>query len=760
MSHLFISYSRKHEAIVSEVAEILKEQGISIWQDVSGKASGIPFSTKWFEVIEDALYNSAGAIIFDSAEWRKSDPCKREFDIIEKNSIPYKTVNLEDGTNAQTMAYDIVSWYEHYVSNEENDARTWLFAQARSFQRNKAAATYSKPKAKRIGEAFAHYRYLCACRYLLREERYVENNPEFALAIDGFLKMAKRKIVVRQTTKALGLLLAFSAVTAAWIGIELFSELVERSEASTTSRILINTTYRVAEYNPINAMSLLSSPAFFDPNQSLFLMQSAMLEFGSRVLPTSFFPNGSYEADAFKRDFVVQESSNFVVTLSETNGSVFVTDIEKDVTRQLLLDCRPSDYSLNDDETLLALAAANRAYVFDLRTSTFPTSLEFNFESIEKIGWREDQIFGITQRGNVVVWDNPIAPQINSRSNLGDSAMYLDDNGEMTALYIDEGSLIVNSGNVETVFPLKLNGVLDAQRVAISNDRTVAALSYAPADSDVDHIVIVDVTSGEIVSDYSTETSITDFVFSADDRFIVAACFGFRGIVKIDLSDGSTQFSGHSEVQNFAIALYGDRYLVADAFGRLAQYNSSLEQVGDWISVTNTPVPTRQIAVAAERGFVFTANRGGASLGRSARTSLADGNQNIFISQSGENVVSTTAVAVSPDENFVAFAYPDGQIWIYDVRAMNALWADRSIAEPVITLSFSADSDTVYALGSSGTIYSFCIEAVWPVPSAEYTVYFWQLYVNRAVEKHRQMYDLGLSYITPCSFIQHSIQNE
>ena len=58
MDHIFISYSRKDEEQVNAFVERLRGFGFEVWQDVSGKRSGIPYSVKWFEVIEEAIYTA------------------------------------------------------------------------------------------------------------------------------------------------------------------------------------------------------------------------------------------------------------------------------------------------------------------------------------------------------------------------------------------------------------------------------------------------------------------------------------------------------------------------------------------------------------------------------------------------------------------------------------------------------------------------------------------------------------------------------
>ena len=62
MNHIFISYQRSSEAWTTELAGRLREKGIAVWQDLSGKETGIPYSVKWWEIIEQALYRADGAV--------------------------------------------------------------------------------------------------------------------------------------------------------------------------------------------------------------------------------------------------------------------------------------------------------------------------------------------------------------------------------------------------------------------------------------------------------------------------------------------------------------------------------------------------------------------------------------------------------------------------------------------------------------------------------------------------------------------------
>jgi len=74
--------------------------------------------------------------------------------------------------------------------------------------------------------------------------------------------------------------------------------------------------------------------------------------------------------------------------------------------------------------------------------------------------------------------------------------------------------------------------------------------------------------------------------------------------------------------------------------------------------------------------------------------------------KSREHVDSNTAAAVSADEEFVAFGYPDGMIRIYETAQLYMACERRLIGEAVSALQFAPDRSSLYVLGESGTIYT------------------------------------------------------
>ena len=750
MNHIFVSYSHKDKDIVSGVVTVLRQEDMDVWQDDLGKSSGIPRSTKWREVIENALYSASGAIIFDTEKWHKSPNCIEEFDIITKNSIPYLRVFPAVDTDTSDIVSDILQWYNYSVGIEENKVRTWLFSEAYSFQQSKNRY-HLIPRMKKIREAIDYLSELRDYRDQVDEERYAEKNPEIGKAISRLLKSARQRTVISLLTKIFFWVLVVSVVFFGYIISRVFPEMLEKSNTRGTTDAAMGVVYDTAEYDPIAAMSLLSMPELYDPHL-VFVMQQLMVELDSVHLPVSFYPAASHEAAGYRSLPAAKTNSRFTVDISSTNGKVYILDLKLNTTKQLLLSCRPSDYCFSSDNRYLAVAAANKAAVYDLHGSLFPVALSYNFEDIQQIGFADNQVFVVTVTGNVVIWDNPITPKIHSR-NLNEGSVFSGDNGYACAVYIDGTDLIYNNNNIEKIIPLSVDGKFDLHQITVSHDHRLAAAAYSTNDSDVDYILVLDLINERIISDYSAESVIGDLVFSLDDKTIVAACYDGKGIVKIGLMSGEIEFSNPSGFQNFTITTYRDMYLVTDINGWMMKYSAELGQIGDLFRVIPISVPAKQLAVSEKYGVAFTANRGGNTFTGCARTGLSSGRQDLFILPADQTMFSNTSVTVSHDGNYVAFGYPSGQVRVFEVRCMSMLWKNDSIAESVCALSFSGDDKSIHALGASGTLYTLKAENLAVVPEEDQLTAYWQGYIDKAVDKHQSMYALGLTYITPDSFI-------
>lgn len=751
MSHLFFSYSRRDEAMASRVAAALREQGIEVWQDISGKGSGIPFSTKWFEVIEEALYSASGAVVFDTDAWRASTPCAQEFALIQKNDMPCLAAVSAFGEDPDRIIAETLAWHAGAVENEENEMRTWLFTRAHSYRKSKRGRQLV-PRARRLREARDLLEDLRDCRRLAAERHYAEKNPEIAPAISGFLSLARRRTIAGQLFKALGVLFGAAAVVTAIVGAGVLPQLLDQTDAAYRADAVLGTARDVAEYDPVAAMSILSSPSWLDPAEDLFSMQRMMVALEGVHFPAAFYGRDTAEAAGFRALPPGGESPRFTVSPSATSGRLLVHDAERGTTGQVLVACAPADWAIDGDGRFLAVAAANKAYLWDLAAGLAPMELAYNHEDIERIGFAEGQVYALTAKGNVVLWDNPVLARQADRGPLSDGTLFTGADGRVAAAYIDGTNLILDDGGGETEIPLPADGSLGGQ-VAVSPDGRSAAVPYTPADSPEDHVLIVDLAGRAVLADHPAGSDISGLAFSADGGAVLAACIDGSGIVRIDLADGGLAFSEPSGAQNTLVARCGDTYLATDAGGWATRYDAGLNQMGDPFRVARVSVPLKQIAIAEEQGYVFTANRGGNQLSGCARTRLSDHAQHIFLPAADDSVVSSTAVALSPDGQFVAFGYPNGQVCVWDASAMNLVWSGHHISESICALALSAEGQ-VHALGASGSLYALDAGPLAAVPGEDGAAEYWKRYTDEALEIHRKMVDLGLTCIAPEAFIQ------
>ena len=750
MAHIFVSYSRKDIAVVSEVVDSLKKSGLDVWQDISGKGTGIPFSTKWFEVIEDALYTSSGAVIFKSEAWEKSNPCAKEFALIDKNAIPFIEVDASD--SAENIAMQILPWFSDAVETETNQSRTELFSRAYRYKKNKRGY-HLVPKVKKIIDAFEYLLELRDLRKQITDEGYADKNPEITKSMFAYLRFMKRRILMRQLTKIFGLLVAASAIVIVYVGARVLPIVFAETTLDNQMRARFSEAYRIGKNDPIAAMSVLRSSSLIDPGKSaaLFSMHRLMLKLEKTNFPVAFFPQGSSEAADYKNRAAVKPNDRYEITLSGISGQIVVRDKTTDTLKTVMLPCVPSEYAFSEDSSCFAVSAANRVYVMDLANGFAPAELSYNFEDVGEIGFDGNRVYIVTVKGNAVVWNNPIRAVVNNRKNRNDGLIYAGGDGQPVAIYFDGNDFIINRGNTETIIPIMVDGVISAQHIALSNDRQLCAFSYMPDDTDLSRVLIIDLEAREVVADYSAEADIVGLAFSQNDKAIAAACFDGRGVVRIDVENGNTVFSKPADDQFYGIAAYSGGYLLTDYYGWMVMYDANLNQVSDWFNISGfVSAPMKQVAVSEKYGVVFTANRGGNRVGGCVRTSLSGYGQNIFFLMADDTVSSNTSVAVSSDGEFVAYGYPNGQICVWESKEMWVSWYDQSIPESITALAISPDNMLIYALGASGTVYTLETGGLSLVPEeAEQRQAYWQTYSDRAYETGSLMYDLKLTCIHP-----------
>lgn len=751
---------------MTRFAEGLRKQRFEIWQDIAGKRSGIPYSVKWFDAIEEAIFTASGAIIFDTEPWRRSVPCQKEFQLIQETALPVMYISMDRLLSEEAnVIHEAVLWCRKQIDSKENGYCRWMVSGAYRVYKELPIEAYF-PAGKRL---IHNWLWLRECRRIAGQKDF---HGPWRQSLEQFLRQAKRRLLGNAAARALIGTLLFVGIGWILVVTEISQMAKVLNDTTSTGSIFASELQRIGEYDPVQAMQMVKEysaaideytqrvkefgdkeyilknqgDAFADyVSRDYYNQNSVLAGLISRSYPIAFYESVSDCPVDLSSASKEQVGGRYTISLSEDTAQVFIFDREQDTTRQLLLAAIPEMYCFSDDGQELAIAAENEVYVYDLLGEAPPRPLAYNFETICGLALYEDKIYATTESGHVIVWDHPFLKRTLHRQNLASGELIPLDNGQAMAVYTDGGCLIKNVNNSEEVYPLPFEEI-DPDNISVSADHALAAVSYRPVESSTDWIGLVDLASGTLRQTYDTGYRIAGYTFSEDDSALIITCCDRNRIARLDLETGGIQESTEAMASEpFSIAAAHGRILVCDIFGVLTIFNNALEQEGDSRSI-GYPAPQRQLAVSQNWECLLTAGRGGNVIGGCCRTELSRDEQPIFVPVVEEPMTSTTSVAVTDGGDYVAYGNAGGAVYLWDVGAMEQVWNGHCVPESIVRLSFSRNLETLFALGSSGTIYEMDLTGVLTecVPAEPESI--WRMQTQKADEITQNMYDLGLFY--------------
>lgn len=764
MNHIFISYSRRNETQVTRFVESLRKQRLEIWQDINGKRSGIPYSVKWFDAIEEAIFTAAGAIIFDTEPWVRSVPCQKEFHLIQETALPFMYVSMDRLFSEEAdVINEAARWCEEQIKSQENGYCRWMVSGAYRVYKKLPVEAYF-PAGKRL---IHNWMWLKECRRIFRQKNF---HGPWTESLQPFLRKAKNKLLGNAVIRAL--IGTFLVMAICWVMVvaEIYQMAKISNDTTSAGSVFASKLQRIGEYDPVQAMQLMKEYSeaieayaqnvrdfgnneYFLKNQGdvfanyvsrdYYNQNRVLVDLISRKYPTAFYESVSDCPVDISRISKVQEGDQYMISLSDDTAQAFIFDRRQNITRQLLLAAVPEVYCFSDNEQELVIAAGNEVYVYDLLGEAPPRLLTYNFENICDLALYQNRIYATTENSHVIVWDNPFLKRMIYRQNIASGEIIQLDDGHVMAVYTDGGCLIKNVDNSEEVYPLSFEGIYP-NNISVSADHVFAAVSYRPSESSTDWIGLVDLTNGTLKQTYDTGCQIAGYIFSEDDGSLIITCFDRKKIARIDLETGNIQESlGDTAFEPYSIVASHNRILVCDIYGMLTMFNDALNKVGNSRSI-GYPVPQTQLAVSQRYECLLTAGCGGNVLNGCCRTWLSSDEQAIFVPVIGEPMISTTSVAVTNGGDYVAYGNAGGTVYIWDVGAMEQVWNEYCIPESIVNMSFSNDFEALFVLGSSGTIYEIDLTDVITkcVPAEPESI--WQMHMQEADKIIQKMYELGL----------------
>lgn len=710
--------------------DVLRKEGITLWQDNSGSANGIPFSTRWMETIEQAIYMAGGALVFRSDNWEKSVPCRKEMEIITKCDVPYLELAPDPAAMDPHRYIELVKAFrDEKVLTDENRRRTELFHNAYE-TRSGMDPIHLVKSTRGITGALKYLRTdIKAYQSDVRGRGYEELNPDIYPYMKKYVSFAKRTARFRIVRRITGAAAAFIIIITALI-IGIFVPFTEKT-TQLEHKIANLVTVFASEYSwerdqdPVRWMkdlTMLGSGDYTeqDPDSGVMVPLNRLgAETADMILPCLVVEKTDSRYESLLGAESANTSEYYEAELSENTGSIYVTDLSTGTRRTLAAGSAPSCFAWSPDGRVLAYSAGSDVYAYDAAGHSYPVLLPENFDQVVRVKYAELEgegrcIAAVTVEGRIVVWKDPFEYTAKDKgegtltedASLARGVRYgiFTGSDDPAAVYIDGGNVVMRTEDN------RYSGQLEADDIGaftLSHDDCMIAYSFSRGNDW--EIMIADISSLQnnsnvrTVQHVKTEHEPTDLAFSNDDKSIYASASGCS-MLRVDTVSGQVVYSGQ-DTNASAICAWGDNWVIADNRSNCYIYNSDMEPISESIEMNGSMVPCFDAVTDESHGYLFTVNRGATNNTGCTRVDLGSKEHSAFIFDPGKMIASNTAVAVSEDDEYVAFGYPDGSIRVFETVSMQLVEEKRCLGEAVSALKFSGDGSTLYMLGSSGNIY-------------------------------------------------------
>ncbi|MDO5118714.1 MAG: toll/interleukin-1 receptor domain-containing protein [Coriobacteriales bacterium] len=740
ISHVFVSYSRRQEAEVTRLVQELRRRGLEVWQDVSGGRSGIPYSTKWFSQIEDAIHTASGALIIDSPTWRESSACSDEQNMIASCRLPVCTIEASRLlTEFGQVVQEVMDWFRTDVDTDDNEYRTVLLT--RSFRYDKRGGGRDLvPKTKGPRETLTALRELGEVK-----EDLVEFDDDVVQSCLRYCSYARRVLLVRVICAALIALVGAAAIPVAKGAFDVYQGITDSSDKNAQAAAYASFLRAETKTDPAYALYLLDDEAalgVFDPEEHFIIMQQAMMGLYATNYPSGYWKAGSAEATQASSYVQSQVADDSLVTV-RTDGRVLVHNATTGADESFLVDGKPDAWCTSASGGEVVVAADHLAYVYVIGSLVEPAVLRGNMERIESVGMDGRTIYALTERGNVVTWENPFLPSVTQRPGSAvTNAVVAEGAHGPVAAFIDGQQLVLSADGTEHMVDLAPYGAIQ-QYFSFSPEADRLAVLVRD-DAGANAVCVVEVPSGRVLNSYALDVPVYGLCFAKDGASVVLARSDYGGIACVSLADGTVTYSEESGLIGYNVVPYRDGYVLSDVYGEYVLYNAQMKLASDVLLLMSVNVPARQVAVCDNQGFAFTAHRGGNHMMGCTRVRLADGTYSMITVPTNDGMVSNTSVATSADGSLVALGYPDGSINVWDAQHLDMVYWQRQLAEQVSAVAFSGDGRTLYALGGTGSVYTFDLGSALDFYDSNDYPGTWQRYVEQGEKLRGKLEEMGL----------------
>lgn len=701
MNHVFISYSRKDEAAVTRITSALKEKGYPIWQDISGPASGIPFSTKWFDIIEEAVYSASGAVIFDSPNWRQSDPCQQEYRLMQKTGVSehLTVISVADiDEHFEEILDDTEDFIQRIQNDRGNDYRALVFSAAYAMK-NGADPHQLVETHSGIRSGFQYL--MLIIRMFAEREDLKDYDPDFYPYLDRYLKFALRSSLSRVFSLVFGILLiaaiAVYAIPARNVlhqgGFKTRSAINDDAAVMNMKKLRYKDLITaVTEFNQMNAFSVI-----YDTLPSVVANTVQLLH---TDMPVMVKLNDSEELLTEKSSGL---SDRFLLSFSEQTGAFYISDLLNDTSRTVSTPSKVTSYVWNHNGTYLCYACGRDVFIMSPYTYTMPMRFSESIYPVSDIGFYmiegKEQIVCIS--GTLaLVYDIPFAERIIAREDIRQGKLL---NTEGTAVYISDNRIWLNQNNKETQLDIGLSEQAVLHELAVYQNSYLAAAYVLSGES---HLLIYDLSRGVPLNDLTMDEDISQIVFCEDGSRVFAVCSD-NHLHVID-TEGTEVNDIETDERILSICPYRNGIAV-QLETYLAFYDRDLKMKKKNSIQTETYSSLNDMAASADDHLYMAENAAGKHIAV-VHTDVSGKKQETVYYDTEQNYAETVSVSVTDDAQYVLFGYDDGTIRIFADNGRYMLYEDRPLCESAVDQIFNPQTNELIILGASGTVYHLSIE--------------------------------------------------
>lgn len=709
MNHIFISYSRKDIDVVNQIVKKIRNAGVDVWQDISGPGTGIPFSTKWFSVIEEAIHMAGGAVIIRSDSWEQSTPCNNEMNIIKRCDLPYieiSPISIHDDIDA--VLARIMSFFENSVKTKDNEKRTDLFAAAYEIKSGVNPSRLINNTKNFVASFVSNISDYFNYRRLIKKRQYRSLNTELFPYINKFLRALARTMLF----KTIGVVAVFLLVITAFIFIRAIPEAMEigseKNQDTYYGQSIAAKITSAKKYDPILAMGIAEE---LDEKYLTVSSYYSLCTSGTQLmedrLPEIILTPKDKEYETIMSAESYKSSDFFKAESSIDSGGIIITELKSGNKRTINTTSKVNCIAWDKSGEILAFSTGVKVFVFDAVGNGAAIPLLENFEQVSQLKILDNDgivyVIAITNRSSILLWKSPF----NNRDETirtTDFGVFLESD-EPTAVYIDGRDIVIRKNDDEKVIspdiPESYGNIKNPYYSVTSDGSKIAFI----CENDVGtRIVCISLKDKKTLIDVSTEHPATAVTFSTDGNDIYASAKQCA-IIHVDITNGKTEYGQYNNLYFTNISTFGSQYVLSDYYGNCCVFDGTVMKE-DMGNVNYSNMPFYSMTINSEKGYLYTVNRGAGTTTGCSRFNLNTGKINLFVVPEIPNVDANTSVAMSKDGKYVAFGYPDGRIRVYEQEHMYLIFDSVCIGESVSAICFSKDDSVLYILGSTGKMYS------------------------------------------------------